>query len=420
MKKHIFLTLFFFTANLAVSQARMVMNNNANLVINSNAFLVIENSNPNAITLAGTGGNIISEAENNRVRWKTGNTIGAFVIPFAKGATKIPLTLELTSAGTATGFFDFSTYGTATWNNDLNRPSMVSHMAQFNAPGAPNNSERVIDRFWLMNPIDYSTKPSSKIIFTYIDSEHASNGGNLLVESDLGAQRFNNGPNTWGDMLPIGTVNITNNTVTTGVIAPANFYAAWTLSQVSNPLSVQLLSFTANCSNQQVNLKWKTGSELNSSHFQILQSADMVNWEEVGKIPSHGNSSVTNSYEFKDENTIRTTAYYRLVEYDLNNNSKILSTISSDCEDGNAYDVSLYPNPNNGSFNIQIQTNEKMDGMVVGLFDLTGRLLKSEVWSVEPGISEFSLSDLNLRAGSYVIKVDAKQKQTQVIRFVVN
>lgn len=420
MKKYIFLSLFYFTANLAFSQARMVMNNNANLVINSSAFVVVDNSNSNAITLTGTGGgNIISEGENNRVRWRMGTSTGTYVVPFSKGSSKIPLSMNIGTAGVGNGYYDFSTYGTSTWNNLLEKPSMVTHMGQFNAPGAINHSEKAIDRFWLMNPGIYTTIPTSSFIFTYLDAEHTA-PGNTITESDLGAQRFNTTTNVWGDMMPIGTLNTTNNTVSIPFMTPANFFAAWTLTQVGDPLSVELISFTANCVDQHVKLKWKTGSEQNSSHFQILQSSNMIDWEEIAEIPSHGNSSTSNTYEFQPENEIRATHYFQLVEHAMDETSKLLSTVSTTCEFTDNFDVSLYPNPNQGSFKIQVQSNEKMEQTLVQLFDLTGRILKTEVWTIEPGISEFSLSDLSLQAGSYVIKIDAKQKQAQVIRFVVN
>ena len=423
MKKYILYSVFFFSVNLAFSQAQMVMNANVSLVIDNGAYLVVDNPNANAITQVGTGGKIKSEAENNRVRWRIGTSTGSYTVPFAdnlsEGGDKIPLTLNIGTAGSGTGYFDFSTYDGATWDNNTYRPSMVTHMGQYYAPNVINHSAKAIDRFWIMNPIGYSVKPTASLIFTYIDNEHSA-AGNTMVESNMGAQRFNNGPNLWGDMLPIGTANTAVNTVTTPLVSPANFFAAWTLSQISDPLAVELLSFTAHCIDQQVNLKWKTGSEQNSSHFQVVKSTDMENWETVCIVQSHGNSNVTNAYEFQETTPTRTTTYYRLVEHDLNGDAEILSTVSTKCDLSDAYEVSLYPNPNLGNFHVQIQSNEKLDGVVVQMYDLTGRLLKQEVWNVEPGVSEFTFSNLDLSAGSYVIKVDAKQKETQLIRFVVN
>lgn len=422
MKKYILFSSFLLGATLAFSQSRMVINDDAILVINNGAYLVIDNPSDNALSVSGAGGKIKSEAENNRVRWRIGATTGTYIVPFAddqsEGGTKIPLSFFIQTAGVGAGYVDFSTYDGPTWNNDTYKPSMVTSMGQYYAPGVANHSAKVIDRFWIMNPVGYTTKPETRLTFGYIDAEHSA-AGNTMNEANMGAQRFNTTTNQWGDMLPIGTAYTASNIVLTPFISPANFYAAWTLSQISDPLSVQLLSFTANCVNQHVNLKWKTGSEQNSSHFQVVKSTDMESWETVCNIAAAGNSSVTNSYEFQETTATREITYYRLIEHDVNGGSEILSTVSSNCDGGNSYGVALYPNPNIGNFTVQIQSNEKLDGVVIQLYDLTGRLLKQNVWNVEAGVSEFSMSDLDLSAGSYVIRVDAKQQETQVIRFVV-
>ena len=109
-----------------------------------------------------------------------------------------------------------------------------------------------------------------------------------------------------------------------------------------------------------------------------------------------------------------------MVEYDFNGNSEVLKTVSENCISDNSYHVSLFPNPNQGNFSIQVSSNEKLEGMVVNLLDLTGRLLKQEIWNADAGVTDFNMSNLNLSSGSYVIQVKANQKDTQLIRFVVN
>ncbi len=298
MKKHLLSIGFYCLSNLACSQARIVMNNDANMVIHNGSYLVIDNVNANAITLAGTGGKIKSEAEENRVRWKIGSSTGLYTIPFAddliEGGTKIPFTMNIVSAGSGSGYFDFSTYDGDNWNNHTYMPSMVTHMGQYNFPNTINHSAKVIDRFWILNPIGYSVNPTSSLIFTYIDDEH-SKTGNLLIESNMGAQRFNNNSDLWGDMLPIGTINTSLNTLTTSFINPSDLFSTWTLTSITDPLSVDLLNFTALCDKQQVYLNWKTASEKNSSYFQIYKSTDMDNWKVLCQIFSSGNSSVMNS-----------------------------------------------------------------------------------------------------------------------------
>ena len=89
------------------------------MVIADSAFLVVDNPSSRALSTAGTGGNIISEGEYNRVKWNVRDSTGIYQIPFTTSATveggnstKIPLTYEITSAGDTIGNILFSTYET--------------------------------------------------------------------------------------------------------------------------------------------------------------------------------------------------------------------------------------------------------------------------------------------------------------------
>ena len=188
-----------------------------NIGIHNNAYLVINNSAANAITTLGTGGNIISEGEFNRIKWNIGTAIGIYTIPFTKSPTnKIPFTINITTAGAGSGSILFSTYGGADWNNLTYKPSDVANMGDIN--GA-NNSAKVIDRFWLIDAISYTTKPTATFAFTYLDAEWATNGGNNITEANLGAQRFNSTAGTWWGYNPQGTINTVTNTVTSITVA---------------------------------------------------------------------------------------------------------------------------------------------------------------------------------------------------------
>ncbi len=96
------------TATLA--QARLILNG-AKVNLTQGAYLVIDNTATNAITR--NSGHIISEGENNRIKWNIGTATGTYTIPWGYGNTDyIPLTFTKT-AGTGSGHFLFSTYHTA-------------------------------------------------------------------------------------------------------------------------------------------------------------------------------------------------------------------------------------------------------------------------------------------------------------------
>ena len=398
--------LFSFSFGIAFSQARLVLNNDAYVVIDNNAFVVLDNSNPNAITLTGTGGKIKSEAEGNRVRWR-GVGVGNFTIPFAdnigEGGTKIPYTLTIGVAGMsgATPHIDFSTYDGPTWDNATYMPSMVTHMGQLNAPNAVNHSDYAIDRFWVINAQGYTTKPTpSSMVFSYNDNEHSA-VGNTLPEANLGAQRFNDGGNTWGDMLPIGVVNTVANTVTTPAIALADFYTAWTLSDVNDPLPVKLTDYRAECNNGTTLIKWTTQTEINNDYFVLEKSFDGYVFFEVSRINGNGNSNTTNNYQttVASDNKL---VYFRLKQVDFDGTVNYYNIISSNCST-KGFDV-LVPVLTSNELSFIIKTDED-DKFNVVLYDYKGRLITEKSEFATKGLNAVKISNIDLSAGIYVLSI---------------
>lgn len=137
--------LLMISQNHLLAQARIIINNNAIMTMDNGVYLVVDNGNTNAITTAGTGGNIISEEENNKIKWHIGTNTGTYTVPFTSLiGVKIPLDMVVTTAGTGAGFVEFSTYAGATWDNETYMPSTVTNMTN---GGVTNNSAEVIDGF---------------------------------------------------------------------------------------------------------------------------------------------------------------------------------------------------------------------------------------------------------------------------------
>lgn len=177
---------------------RLVLNDNSYINISGGAHLVLTNPSPNAITVLGSGGNIISESENDIVNWKIGSNIGTYTVPFTTGTgVKIPLELTLSSSGVGSGEILFSTYtdtdGINNWNNSDYLPTGVSNM--FGTNGLLNNSAFVIDRFWMIASQNYSTTPTGLLSFGYDDLERSASG-NTIAPRTLRAQYYNTSTNS--------------------------------------------------------------------------------------------------------------------------------------------------------------------------------------------------------------------------------
>ncbi len=242
MKKYIG---FFLSLIPLIGPAQLVMTNNFYVVLDggtksSPTSLVLTNSSSSAITNSASSW-IISENEFNQVDWNIGTSTGSYAVPFGYGTTDyIPVTCNITSAGTGNGTIKFSTYHGSSWDNSTYEPSDVNNMTDF---GLTNYSRDIADRFWILDAgSTYTTKPTSDITFTYMRTGTSSDiaNPNYIVESSLIAQRYNSSLNEWYDWNGLtGTVNISANTATinSGNVTPANFYRSWCLSNDSTILT---------------------------------------------------------------------------------------------------------------------------------------------------------------------------------------
>ncbi len=248
MKKISFLLLLIFSIS-AYSQNRLIINNDAFVCIDSSTYLVIDNPNANAISVSGSGGHIISENETASVKWNIDTIIGTYVVPFAKdSAKKIPLTLNLSGAGTGSGSIVFSTYAGSSWDNDIYKPGDVTNMCVLDTGCPANQSQFAIDRFWIIDAQGYSTKPVSDITFTYLDEEWIASG-NSISEPDMIAKRFNPDPNyVWNDWNgAVGTTDTSTNTTLSGVVDSADFFRSWTLVSKTISLIVTITQIDVAC-----------------------------------------------------------------------------------------------------------------------------------------------------------------------------
>jgi len=376
------------------AQSQLVINDNAFIVLANNVKLVIENPNPNAITTAGTGGNIITESELNQVVWKIGTTTGTYVMPFTSNSTftKIPFTAAITTAGTGSGELRFSTYSGANWDNDTYRPSDVTQMYDFNS-GTVNNSDHVIDRFWIIDPLGYTTVPEATFTFTYRDVEHTQ-VGNAIVETDLAAQRFNSLTSRWGDYLPQGTTNTATNTTSGVPVTSANFFRSWTLSELTNPLAIDLVYFVASCKDQTVLFNWETSYQFNTDHFEI-EHYSTTSFDVIGTIPSI-NGPGAHSYTY--ETAAYRTGVFRLVEIDGDGNRIPQVPLSINCT--NEVESIVAYNHENNSIYLQFEGEE--EGIeLLQLFDATGRLVYSFDLLIQNGINATTLPNIYLTSGFY-------------------
>lgn len=137
---------------------------------------------------------------------------------------------------------------------------------------------------------------------------------------------------------------------------------------VDQSLPVELTTFSASVTDNNVELRWQTETEINNYGFEIERSKKLITaggsaddkgkkWERIGFVQGHGNSSSPKYYSFIDNlNNISGNVYYKLKQIDVDGAYKYSDII--EVVPGSPLQFNLfqnYPNPFNPSTNIQFE-----------------------------------------------------------------
>lgn len=202
----------------------------------------------------------------------------------------------------------------------------------------------------------------------------------------------------------------------------------------SDPLPVELVSFTALFNNETIILNWKTATEINNYGFEVVRkvgssqvTVGSEEWEVVGFVEGNGNSNSINYYEFIDPNISGGIYYYRLKQIDTDGIFEYSNIISVNTEKQNFLPNDLilnqnYPNPFNPV--TLIKYSIPSDGLIsLKIYDSLGReasvlenVYKTKGnYEIEWNASEFS-------SGTYYIRLNIlseERKESRIIKTVL-
>lgn len=154
------------------------------------------------------------------------------------------------------------------------------------------------------------------------------------------------------------------------------YYTIGTRNWPVSPLPVQLLSFTGEAKDREVELSWQTASEQQNDYFDVQRSADATAFTSLGKVQSQapgGNSISTLSYRYTDAKPLNGINYYRLLQNNLNGVQKKSGIISVLFEEKRDVKFIVYPNPGKGEFNVDFTGIENNHELQVTMYDMQGR-----------------------------------------------
>ncbi len=250
-------------------------------------------------------------------------------------------------------------------------------------------------------------------------------GNHLSMVTDLANLRVIKSSNhtAWNDnpagdgnhAAPAGTVS----DFTIGATAMTGFSWFNVGADDVNPLPVTLTNFSANCGNEGVELQWSTASESNSQKFIVQKSRNIESWILVGTQAAAGNSNQNINYAHTDYDPYGGTSYYRLLQVDNNGVEKIYGPISVSCKDLEN-SMTVFPNPANGAFTVEISSKEDMENAVIQLMDLTGKLVSVNTLNIHEGNNQVLFNSSEIQTGIYMVRLISQGNFISMVRVVVN
>ncbi len=206
-----------------------------------------------------------------------------------------------------------------------------------------------------------------------------------------------------GDPANIGSIAIRQGTNTpTGRIDGIRIGNAWGI------IPVELTSFNALVSVNDVKLNWSTATELNNSGFDIERKSSNSEWKKIGFVKGAGTTTETQNYSFTDKGLNSGKYSYRLKQIDFNGTYEYSNSVEVDINASYSFELAQnYPNPFNPttsiSFSIPQSGNVKLT-----VYNLLGQEVRTLInRNMEAGNYSVDFNAEGLFSGIYIYRLEA-------------
>jgi hypothetical protein len=396
------------TGNIvSLGSAVRIANNinwSTNCILDLNGqLLTIANPLATGITIVtgGTSRHIRSDRTDNSsaVRWEIGTATGAHVVPYGTSAGYTPFTFNLVSGDA--GAVTMSTYGTGADNLPWpTTPDNVTNLYSFIGL-TPDNRAATVDRFW---QVDVTGTPVADLTFVYRAAELPASPYDDPLS--MRAQRWSTAAGLWGDSLEGNSVAYSATATNVDEFGP------FTLTPISAPLPVELLSFDARVENGIVILDWATASERDNDFFTVMRSADAANFVELVRVKGAGDSWTPLYYSAVDDAPLPGLSYYKLRQTDVDGTWSESAVVPVNFNTHTRSET-LFPNPVVDRLTI---AGLAVGGLTIRIRDGAGRLLYTQMHSEGAGRIEVPMDAF--ATGHYLAVVEYPSGEFVVLPFV--
>jgi len=172
-----------------------------------------------------------------------------------------------------------------------------------------------------------------------------------------------------------------------------------------NPLALDLISFTAEKSGQNVRIKWTTAAEKNNDYFIVERSVDATpgDFVEIGKVNGRGDNTTLANYSLYDRQPVMGNNYYRLKSVDKSGVAAY-SKIALVHFDTDILDFNIAPNPARTEFTINF-TAKQRNTYHIDMYNDMGQIVFQQDFLSNTGANTASMSPDQLCPGVYTVQL---------------
>lgn len=209
-----------------------------------------------------------------------------------------------------------------------------------------------------------------------------------------------------------GHVLTMNIAVTAATGKTSSFYFG---NSTNTVLPTNLFAFTGQLNGNQVDLVWKSASEVNSKNYIIERSGDGSTFVPIGSREAKGGSGINADYQFTDRdvtNQPSTVLYYRLKMVDQDGGFTYSGTVLVSLSSVSGR-MTVSPNPVTDQ--ASVNATSVVDGKATWkLVDSRGRVVLENTVDLRKGNNIFPVAMKKLAAGIYTLQISGKGIQQQV------
>lgn len=177
----------------------------------------------------------------------------------------------------------------------------------------------------------------------------------------------------------------------------------------AEPLPVELSSFSARTREADVELQWRTETELNNVGFAVQRSNDKESWIELSFVNGAGESYTPRQYNYLDPDALRSGSgalFYRLQQLDRDGSTSFSKILEVTARPVNMA-LHVFPHPVRDQAHVQVDATPEQGEGRLKLYDIHGRSYDhlTSALQVRSGRQVLSLPTGELGSGQYYLEL---------------